>query len=164
MKNKLGEATLQPIDEAVPFIVETDTSNFTIAAILSTNRKLVAFHARTFSRTEQRHSALEKEASAVVKALRKWKCLLLGKHLTLITDQSIVSFMHDVRHASKIKNDKILQWRLELAAFDFTIIYRPGKLNFALHYFRICVISIFNGVLAKSVNIWILYFCKICYF
>ena len=71
MKNKLGEATLQPIDEAVPFIIESDTSNFTIAATLSTNRKLVAFHARTFLRTEQRHSALEKEASAVVKALRK---------------------------------------------------------------------------------------------
>ena len=36
-----------------------------------------------------------------------------------------------MRHRSKIKNDKILRWRLELAAFDFTIIYRPGKLNFA---------------------------------
>ena len=39
--------------------------------------------------------------------------------------------MLDMRHTSKIKNDKILRWRLELAAFDFTIIYRPGKLNFA---------------------------------
>ena len=39
--------------------------------------------------------------------------------------------MLDMRHTSKIKNDKILRWRLELAAFDFTVIYRPGKLNFA---------------------------------
>ena len=39
--------------------------------------------------------------------------------------------MLDMRHTSKIKNNKILRWRLELAAFDFTIIYRPGKLNFA---------------------------------
>ena len=71
MKNNLGEATLQPIDEAVSFIIETDTSNFTIVATLSTNRKLVVFYARTLSRTEQRHSALEKEASSIVKALRK---------------------------------------------------------------------------------------------
>ena len=39
--------------------------------------------------------------------------------------------MLDLKHPYKIKNDKILQWLLELAAFDFTIIYRPGKLNCA---------------------------------
>ena len=86
MKNKLADATLQPIDEAVPFIVETEASTFTIAAILNQNGKPVVFHARTFSTSEQRHSIVEKEAYAVVEALRKWKHLLLGKHFTLITD------------------------------------------------------------------------------
>ena len=87
MKNKLAEATLLPIDEAVLFIVETDASNFTIAATLNQNGKPVAFHARTLSTSKQRHSAVEKEAYAVAEALRKWKHLLLGKHFTLITDQ-----------------------------------------------------------------------------
>ena len=79
MKNKLANATLHPIDEAVPFTVETDASDFTIAANLNQNRKPVAFHARTLSTSEQRHSAVENEAYAVVEALRKWKHLLLGK-------------------------------------------------------------------------------------
>ena len=39
--------------------------------------------------------------------------------------------MLDLKHASKIKNDKILRWRLELAAYDFTTIYRPGSFNCA---------------------------------
>ena len=39
--------------------------------------------------------------------------------------------MLDMRHTSKIETDKILRWRLKLGAFDFTIIYRQGKLNFA---------------------------------
>ena len=52
MKNKLADATLQPIDEAVPFIVETDASDFTIAATLNQNGKPVAFHARTLSTSE----------------------------------------------------------------------------------------------------------------
>ena len=81
--------------------------------------------------SEPRHSAVEKETYAVVEALRKWKHLLLGKHFTLITDQRNVLFMLDMRHSSKIKSDEILRWRLELATFDFTIIYGPGKLNFA---------------------------------
>ena len=129
MKNKLAEATLQPIDEAVPFTVETDASDFAIGATLNQNGKPVAFHARTFSTTEQKHSSVEKEAYAVIEALRKWKHLLIGRHFNLVTDQRSVSFILDLKHRSKIKNDKILRWRLELAAFDFTTIYRPGKLN-----------------------------------
>ena len=49
MKSRLGDATLQPIDEAVPFTVETDASDYAIAAIL---------HARTLSSTEQKHSSV----------------------------------------------------------------------------------------------------------
>ena len=131
MKNKLAEATLQLIDETVPFAIETDASDFAIGATLNQNGKPVAFHARTFSTTEQKHSLVEKEAYAVIEALRKWKHLLIGIHFNLVTDQRNVSFMLDLKHRSKIKNDKILQWRLGLAAFDFTTIYRPGKLNCA---------------------------------
>ena len=60
MKNKLAEATLQPIDEAIPFIIETDASDFTITATLIQNRKPVAFHARILSKSEQRHLAVER--------------------------------------------------------------------------------------------------------
>ena len=77
------------------------------------------------------HSTVEKEAYAVIEALRKWKHLALGKHFDWVTDERSVSFMLDLKHASKIKNDNNLKWRLELAAFDFTTIYRPDDLNCA---------------------------------
>ena len=47
MINKLSQVTLQPIDEDLPFTVETDASNFAIAATLNQNSKPVAFHAQT---------------------------------------------------------------------------------------------------------------------
>ena len=131
IKNKLGSATLQPIDENIPFLVETVASDFAIAATLNQNNKPVAFNARTLSTTERRLSSVEKEPFAVIEALRKWKHLLAGKHFNLITDQRKVSFMLDLRHSSKIKNDKIQVRRLELASFDFRAIYRPGSLNSA---------------------------------
>ena len=37
--------------------------------------------------------------------------------------------MFDQQHSSKIKNEKIMRWRLELACFKFDIIYRPGTKN-----------------------------------
>ena len=83
MKDKLTKATLQPIDEAIPFTVETDA--FAISATLNQNGRSVAFHAWTLSNAEQKHSAVEKEAYAVIEALRKWKHLLRGKHFDLVT-------------------------------------------------------------------------------
>ncbi|KAG8173283.1 hypothetical protein JTE90_009856 [Oedothorax gibbosus] len=40
-----------------------------------------------------------------------------------------MAFMFDQQHSSKIKNEKIMRWRLELANFKFDIIYRPGNRN-----------------------------------
>jgi hypothetical protein len=33
--------------------------------------------------------------------------------------------MFDQHHMSKIKNEKIMRWRLELACFKFDIVYHP---------------------------------------
>ena len=38
-------------------------------------------------------------------------------------------------HKSKIKNDKILRWRMELSCYDFDIVYRPGRDNIAADIF-----------------------------
>ena len=145
IKNKLSQATLQPIDEDLPFTVETDASDFAIAATLNQNNKPVAFHARTLSSTEQKHSSVEKEAYAIVEALRKWKHLLFGKHFNLVTDQRSVSFMLDLNHPSKIKNDKIQRWCLELALYDFTTIYQPGNFN--------CAPDTFSRATAASISL-----------
>ena len=37
--------------------------------------------------------------------------------------------MYKTTNHGKIKNGKILRWRMELSKFDFDIVYRSGKLN-----------------------------------
>ena len=37
--------------------------------------------------------------------------------------------MFDQRHRGKIKNYKIMRWRVELSCYSFDIVYRPGKEN-----------------------------------
>jgi len=37
--------------------------------------------------------------------------------------------MYDCVNHAKVKNGKILRWRVELSTFGFKISYRPGKLN-----------------------------------
>ena len=83
LKNQLAQASLHLVDE----------SDFAIAATLNQKGRSEAFYARTLSLTEQKHSAIEKEAYAIVEALRKWRHLLIGKHFNLVTDQK-KSFIH----------------------------------------------------------------------
>ena len=66
---------------------------------------------------------------AIVEALRKWRHFLIGRHFLLTTDQQSVAFMFNQTHSSKIKNEKIERWRLELSCFRYDIVYRPGKHN-----------------------------------
>ena len=78
MKIKLSQAILQPIDKDSPFTVKTDASDFAIAATLNQNSKPVAFYARTHSGTEQKHSSVEKEAYAIIKAFGYWEAFQSG--------------------------------------------------------------------------------------
>lgn len=131
LKDELLNVSLQSIDENVPFVVECDASDIAVAATLNQNGRPVAFLSRTLSPSEMHYPAIEKEATAIIEAVRKWSHLLSRKPFTLITDQRSVAFMLDSRKRTKVKNNKIQEWRLELASFDYYIRYRPGGQNFA---------------------------------
>ena len=129
LKNSVANATLAAIEDDVPFRVETDASDFAIGATLSQASRPIAFFSRTLNQSEQRHSSIEKEAYAIVESLRYWRHYLIGRHFEVFTDQRSVAFMFDQLHRSKIKNEKIMRWRLELASFKYDIVYRPGSRN-----------------------------------
>ena len=109
--------------------METDASEFAVSATLNQNYKPVAFYSGTLSSCEMHHSSVEKEATAIVEAMRRWCHFLQRQPFTLVTDQKSVAFMYDPKKHSKVKNDKILRWRLELSHFRFDIVYRAGKHN-----------------------------------
>ena len=131
LKRDISNAVVSAIDDNIPFQVETDASEFAIAATLTQAGQPVAFFSRTLSDSEQKHSSVEKEAYAIIESVRYWRHYLLGRHFRILTDQKSVSFMFDQHHTRKIKNEKIMRWRLELACYSFDIIYRPGKENAA---------------------------------
>ena len=129
LKKAIAAATLQAIDEAQPFVVECDASDKAISATLNQNGRPVAFMSRSLQGAELAYPAVEKEATSIIEAVRKWNHLLMRKCFTLVTDQKSVAFMLDSRKRTKIKNNKILCWRLELSQFSYDIRYRPGCLN-----------------------------------
>eukprot|EP00794_Sanderia_malayensis_P020739 gene20739-22770_t len=127
LKKTVEEAFVTAIDETVPFEVETDASDVALAATLSQDGRPVAFFSRSLQGSELKHASIEKEAQAIIEAIRHWRHFLTGRHFTLRTDQKSVSYMFDQRNDKT--NDKIMRWRLELACYSFGIVYRPGKEN-----------------------------------
>ena len=142
LKLELRDAALKSIDPECEFVVETDASDFCIAATLNQDGRPVAFFSRTLSQSELNHHAVEKEAAAIVESIREWRHFLIGRKFKLITDQKSISFMFNSQRKSKIKNVKIARWRIELSQYKFDIKYRPGVENSAADTFsRIAVIG-----------------------
>ena len=131
IKEDIAKASLAAIDENLLFIVECDASEVAVSATLNQGGRPVAFMSRTFHASERHYPAVEKEATAIIEAVRKWNHFLARGQFTLVTDQRSVAFMFDRKRRSKIKNNKIQSWRLELASLAYNIHFRPGKDNIA---------------------------------
>ena len=91
LKEDLAKTCVFAIDENIPFVVETDASDFAISATLNQfgYSESVAFHSRMLSKSEIHYAPVEKEAHAIDDAIVKWCHYLLGRHFTLVTDQGI---------------------------------------------------------------------------
>ena len=129
LKKDIADSVVCAIDENASFTVESDASHSAIAATLNQSGRPVAFFSRTLRGSELKHASVEKEAQAVIEAVRHWRHFLTGRHFTLVTDQQSVSFMFDTKHQGKIKNENIMRWRMELLCYHFDIMYRPGVEN-----------------------------------
>ena len=101
------------IREEIPLTVECDASEHSLGTMLSHNGSPAAFHSRTFTATEARYSVIEKEAAAIMDAVRKRNHFLHGHRFTLVTDQQAVNFKLDPKRLGKIKNIKLQLWRAE---------------------------------------------------
>ena len=84
LKKMVEEALVGAIDESVPFEVETDASEVALAATLNQNGKPVAFFSRTLQGSELKHASVEKEAQAIIEAVRHWRHFLTGRYFTYI--------------------------------------------------------------------------------
>ena len=131
MKSELADVTLGVISEKDPLTVETDASDVVTSAMLNQNNRPVAFWSRSLRRNKLTQSRVEKEVMAIVEAIHKWSHLLSRKPLKLVRDQHSITYMFNGKNHLKIKNAKLLHWRIKLSQFEYDIVYCAEKFNTA---------------------------------
>jgi len=146
LKQKLSASpTVYLPDVNRPFRLTTDASDFAMGAVLyqvvDGEKRINEFLSKTFSATEKRYATIEKEATAILVALEKWRHFLLGSEITIETD-------HKPLHWLLTKKDcpgKLGRMALRLQEFNIKDIeYIKGEDNIvadALSRIEIALVS-----------------------
>jgi len=140
MKHELVNSSLYTPDLSQPMTIETDASDHGLGGVLSQNGRPAAFFSRSLSVGEKQQPIIEKEAGAIVECCRRWRDLIkAAPYCTILTDQRSVAYLFNKTHANKIKNEKLLRWRLELSDLHIVTSYRPGSENVAADAMSRCL-------------------------
>jgi transposase InsO family protein len=122
--------SLHPFDFRLPTEVHTDASQLAMGAVLLQVRENkefpVAFFSRMFKETQKRYPTTLREFQGVFEALKHWRHYLDGIRFRLVVDHKPLVYM--LTRGTKAMDGTRWAWRFSLvSAFDFEIVYRPGK-------------------------------------
>jgi hypothetical protein len=111
------------------FHLQTDASDSGLGAVLSQefDRKEfpICYASKTLNTAQRHYSTTEKEALAVIWAIKLFRPYLLGRHFKVFTDHSALKWLF--KH--KDPSSRLMRMVLQLQDYDYEIIHRPGTQN-----------------------------------
>ena len=128
-----SDPLLVHFDSTKPLLVYADVSPYGVGAVLAhkmpdNSEKPIAFASRTLTPAERNYSQLEKEALSIVYAVKRFYQYLYGTHFTLYSDHKpLERLLGEFQQISPLASARIQRWALTLAAYQYTIKYKPGK-------------------------------------
>ena len=128
-KTKLTESPiLVHADLTKPYRLYTDASDYAIGAILAQigedgEEHVIHYLSQQLSRTQRRWAVIEKEAWALVTALRKFRQYLLGAKFMVYTDHKPLKSLF----TAEMKNARIQRWGILISEYNCDIQYREGR-------------------------------------
>jgi len=82
-------------DFSSPFVLEADASGQGIGAVLMQQGRPIAFFGKTLGPKAAALSTYDKEAIAILEALKKWKHYLASSSVVIKTDQQSLKYIHE---------------------------------------------------------------------
>ena len=90
----------------------------------------VAYASCTLSTAERNYGHLDKEALAVVFAVKKFHQFLYGRCFKIYTDHKpLLGLLHPEKDTPLMASSRMQRWALTLLAYEYELLYRPGNEN-----------------------------------
>ena len=111
------------------FLLATDASDSAIGAVLSQVQegaeKVIAYWSRQLTKAERNYSTIEREALAIVKAVKEFYPYLYGHEFVLLTDHQPLVHLNNLRDVG----GRISRWTMFLQQFNFSVEHKSGTAN-----------------------------------
>jgi hypothetical protein len=111
------------------FVIQTDASDFAVGAcllqIVDGRECPIMFASSTLTPTQARWSIVEREAYAIIFALKKFDAIIFGCAVKMLTDHNPLKFLAECAPSSS----KLTRWLLALARYQVKIEHRAGVCN-----------------------------------
>src|ERR1700679_3419547 len=114
-----------------PLIIETDASDYALAAILSQVKDgeihPITFLSRAFTDTELHYDRHDKGLMAIYEAFKAWRHYLEGTNVPIdvVTDHKNLEYFC----TTQILSRRQARWSTFLSAFNMVICFWPGRLG-----------------------------------
>lgn len=126
LKNKLTNALVLALpDFAKPFILEADACGYGLGAVLIQEGRPLSYYSKAIGPKAAALSTYDKEALAIIEAVKKWKHYFADTSLVIRTYQESLKYIQEQKLTEGVQH-KLL---LKLLGYNFTIEYKKGKEN-----------------------------------
>ena len=96
----------------------------------------ISYTSRTLSKAERNYSQIEKEALAIIYAVKKFHQYLYGHQFILLTDHKpLLGLLAENKAIPSMAAARIQRWAITLSAYNYILKYRPGSLNSNADFF-----------------------------
>lgn len=115
-----------------PLRVAADASPYGVGAVLShvmedRIEKPIMFASRTLTPAERKYAQVEKEALAIIYAVRKFNQFLHGQSFEIHSDHKPLRYLFsENKQVPLMASARIQRWALILGSYNYTISYKPG--------------------------------------
>lgn len=133
VKDHIASAVMLSIPKGNgPFVINTDASNIGVGAVLlqwqDEQLEPLEFASKKLTEGEARWSTSEKEAFAVVWAVKQFRDYIRTRRAYVVTDHAALQYF------SGMQEGKFLRWSLYLQQYDLVFVYLKGERNVMADY------------------------------
>ena len=116
-------------DFTKPFVIQTDASNYGLAAVLIQEiegfEHPIAYASKTMNPAQKNYTTTEQEMLALLFGVEAYRSYVEGTKFKVITDHHSLLWLKNLKNPT----GRLARWSLTLSQYDFTIEHRKGALN-----------------------------------